>query len=463
MDYIVKSSPSRKSSKQSQRAPQKTFVLDTNVFLSDGNAIFGFDDNHIVIPMVVLEEVDRKKDRPDDVGYNARQLCRHLDELRLLGSLTSGVPLPGGGTCKVTSIDEFQGVLPDELNNTQPDNLIIAVAVGLRDLNPNSIVRLVTRDINMRIKCNVLGIDCDDYTRFRVAVDVDKIYRGWQKLTIPHDIVMHLRSHRDYQITAADHELFGGLVPNEFIIDEDANLTVRVSPDMTELFRVEAKDKDRAAFGIYPKNVEQQCAMRLLADDTIKLVTMVGSAGSGKTIIAVAHGLQLTIEESKYQKLVITRPIHPVGGKRQDIGFLPGDKMEKMSPWIQPIYDNFEHIMHRGKQPRETLNMWIEKGMVEIEAVSYMRGRSIANAFIIVDEAQNLSIHELKTIITRAGEGSKIVLTGDIEQVDNPLVDSLSNGLSYAIEKFKSQPIAGHITLTKGERSQLATIAAEIL
>lgn len=439
----------------------KTFVIDTNVFLSDAGALYAFEDNDIVIPMIVLEEIDNKKDRMDAVGSNARQFCRSLDELRQLGSLRDGVPIGrSGGKLRVLSSEEFSGSLPDELNDQLPDNMIISVAVGIRDKEEKD-VKLVTKDINMRIKCNVVGLVCEDYLRYRVAADTEDVYTGIKTMDLPERITNAFKNDaRSYQLS--DDELLTlctDVHPNEFIVDKTTNIVARLDRDQPDtLFRVNGENKK--AWGIEPRNIEQRLALKLLFDDRIKLVSLVGAAGTGKTLIAVAAALEMIIEGKQYRKLIITRPIQPVGC---DLGYLPGTKEDKMDPWVQPIYDNIEYLMGKRDNDKAMFDMWISKGMIEIEAITYIRGRSLANAFIIIDEAQNLSVHELKTIVTRAGEGTKIILTGDIEQVDNNLVDPLSNGLTYAVEKFKDQAIAGHITLTKGERSELATLAAKIL
>jgi len=433
---------------------RKTFVIDTNVFLHDPRALYAFENNNIVIPMIVLEEIDRKKDRMDSVGSNARRTCRILDELRATGCLRSGVQLPTGGTLRVLSVDEFQGVLPDELNDNLPDNMIISVAVGLRDKHDEQ-VEVVTKDINMRIKCNVVGMKCDDYLRYRVASDTDELFTGVRMLELPDDVVEQL--HEDRRANVADIEASRPLLPNEFIVDTEHELAARVDPGGNQILVV---NEQKSFSWLSPRNLEQKFAMKLMFDDRIKLVSLIGPAGTGKTLIAVACALDLMIEQDKYSKLVISRPIQPVG---KDIGYLPGTKQEKMDPWVQPIYDNIEYLMGRRGKLDSMFHMWVEQGKIEIEAISYMRGRSIANALMIIDEAQNLSAHELKTIVTRAGEGTKIVLTGDIQQIDNAYIDAVDNGLSYVIEKFKNEPESAHITLQKGERSELATKAAELL
>jgi PhoH-like ATPase len=443
---------------------RKTFVIDTNVFLQDASALFAFEDNDVVIPMVVLEEIDRKKDRFDSVGSNARQFCRDLDDLRELGSLSLGVQLPNGGRLRVKSADDFRGVLPEELDANTPDNMIMAVAIGLRDSEENSIVKIVTKDINLRIKCNVLGIDCEDYVKYRVAADTEDIYTGVQHIQLPigfYNTLTAAESDNRCGYILPEDNFHHLLRPNEYVIDGDKVFKVD-NDDINKLWKF-SQSNEPPVFGLKARNLEQKLALKLLLDDRIKLVTLVGAAGTGKTLLAVAVALETVIEQGKYTKLIITRPVQPVG---KDIGYLPGTKDEKMDPWVQPIYDNVEcliNINSKQQKNRDIFDMWREKNIIEIEAITYIRGRSLSNAFIIIDEAQNLTVHELKTIVTRVGDNTKIVLTGDIDQIDNNLIDPLSNGLTYAVEKFKDYSIAGHMTLKQGERSELATLAAKIL
>lgn len=447
--------PSRKT-KKTAGSDRKTFVLDTNVFLHDPHAIYAFDDNDIVIPMIVLEEIDSKKDRMDEVGSNARRTCRILDELGTKGSLRDGVEIQRGGMLRVLSAEEFQGSIPDDLNDMQPDNMIIAVAVGYRDKH-HATVSVITRDINMRIKCNVIGMPCDDYKRFHVATVADELYTGIRYIKLTSELVQVLRCTRALNISAEFTEMYGKLHSNEFIVDDLNDIAGRVDIDGSKILLV---NEGHTCAWLKPRNLEQKFAMRLMFDDRIKLVSLIGAAGTGKTLLAVASALDLMLEQKKYSKIVISRPIQPLG---KDIGYLPGTKDEKMSPWVQPIYDNIEFLMGHKGSDKTMFDMLIDKGRVEVEAITYIRGRSIANAIIIIDEAQNLSAHELKTIITRVGEGTKIVLTGDIQQIDNSYVDAFSNGLTYAVEKFKDHGIAGHVTLHRGERSDLASLASKIL
>ena len=457
---------------------KKTYVLDTNVLLSDPTSIFAFDEHNVIIPMVVLEELDRHKSRPDEVGRNARQVTRLLDGLRERGSLVEGVPLKEGGSLKVGKMDIIENIRIEGLEAGKPDNMIIAFA------KYHSRSTLVSKDINVRVKCDSLGVKCEDYLKMRVADDPQKFFRGVEVLEVTEDVVDAFYRDNKLQLpfeVVNSHKLY----PNQIVVIKymvegqtaKSAITKCVDPAgmLVPIARIEH------AFGLKPRNKEQTFSLDLLFDEKVKLVTLVGPSGSGKTLLAVAAGLEQLKSlgdpsKTKYDKLIVTRPVQPVG---KDIGFLPGTMQEKMEPWIAPVRDNLNFLMDsRQNRPKKQqrrpdgskplnddvyLQLMQERGLIEIEAITFIRGRSIPNAFIVIDEAQNLSMHEQKTIITRVGDGTKIVLTGDIEQIDNVHVDVFTNGLSYAVEKFKDYAISGHVTLIKGERSELATLASKIL
>lgn len=440
---------------------KKTFVLDTNVLLYDSECIFSFDDNNIVIPLIVLEELDQKKNRQDEIGRNCRNSSRYLDELREQGSLQEGVKLKSGGVLKILSKDQikdFDNIMPSEMDHEKPDSIIIATAKSLQNSEDHPVI-LVTKDINVRVTCDVLDVQCEDYRKHRVVSNAETLYSGVQRIDVDQSLVDSFYASKSLEIPEEfdDYDLY----PNQFLVLKD-----KAAGQQSIISRFKDRKKpltplieSKPTWGLSPRNKEQKFALDILFDDSIKLVTLVGKAGTGKTLLAISSALQQTLEPTnkKYKKVVISRPVQPVG---KDIGFLPGTLEEKMDPWIAPIKDNLKFLFNNDAF---TMDMYVENGEIEIEAITFIRGRSIANAIIIIDEAQNLTTHELKTIITRVGEDTKIILTGDIDQIDNTYVDSVSNGLTYAIEKFKDHSIAAHITLLKGERSELASLGAKIL
>lgn len=452
-----------------QQNLRKTFVIDTNVLLSDIRALDSFGDNDVVIPLAVLEELDHNKKRMDEVGRNARAVCRHLDTFREHASLHDWVPLKSGGRlCVMMNGDNVKDVLPPELAHDKNDNLVIGLALSLKNNGGSPIV--ISKDINVRVKCDALGLVAQDYLKQRAAELAENLYTGVTVQDVDDATLADIYMHKSIPADDIAPETF----PNQILVipkHENGQTTImrRVKDDFV-LVR-----EHRNVFGLTPRNKEQNFALDLLLDENVKLVTLVGAAGCGKTLIALAAGLQMTLSENpKYDKLVVTRPIEPLG---RDIGYLPGSMEEKMAPWIAPIRDNLDFLFGAKKRKggRERVSekvdgkrdpyveLLFEEGKIEIEAVTYIRGRSIPNAYILIDEAQNLTIHQLKTIITRSGENTKIVLCGDIQQIDVSYMDAVSNGLSYVVEKFKDLTISGHVALLKGERSELASLAAEIL
>ena len=432
------------------------YVLDTSACLTDSNSIRAFGKNDVVLPLKVLEEIDRHKKRQDSVGVNAREVIRRLDNLRESGSLYKGVKLGDGRGklyVKLCVADE----LPGDLDISIPDNEIIGVALNQKSAHPRTKVIVVTRDINMRVKCDALGLATEDYLTDQVIQDTSHIYTGFVEHLVDEPVLD--RFYAGEEVFIEEDELV--LMPNQFIMlvsnqNEKKTGLARFLNYTQPLVRINGKHK-KPLWGVKPRNKEQRFALDLLHDKAVDVVTLVGQAGSGKTLLAIAAGLHQVMEEEAYRRLVISRPIQPLG---KDIGFLPGTMEEKMLPWIAPIQDNLQFLLGNDKA---ALEMYMDNGTIEVEALTYIRGRSISNAFIIIDEAQNLTAHELKTIITRVGENTKIILTGDIEQIDNVYIDETSNGLTHAVEKFKSYEISGHVALVKGERSKVASIAAKIL
>ena len=437
----------------------KNFILDTNVLLHDPQSLFKFHDNNIIIPITVIEEFDRFKKDMNETGRNARMVSRILDSMREKGSLTTGVNLPGGGTLRVEMFAEkYFKNLPFDLRVDNGDNRIIAVAQDVRDRFPDSETIFVTKDSNLRIKADAIGLIAEDYESDKV--DIQDLYSGTRSIEVPPDAVDRFYGQGWLESPAA-------LGPNEFITIVDStnpnhSAICRNDPANARIVPVRKILKE-GIWSLFPRNREQSFALDVLMDDNIKLVTLVGKAGTGKTLLAIAAGLHKTAEENVYNRLLVSRPVFPMG---KDLGFLPGDIEEKLTPWMQPIFDNVELLIsgHESeKRHSKGYKELIAMGLLDIEPLTYIRGRSIPNQYLIVDEAQNLTPHEIKTIVTRVGEGTKIVLTGDPYQIDNPYVDSSSNGLTYLVEKFKGERIAAHVTLTKGERSELAELAANLL
>lgn len=460
---------------------EKNFVFDTNVLLHDPRAIFKFGDNDVVIPIYVIEEIDTFKKQMSELGRNAREASRLLDRYRERGDLREGVALESGGTIRVLmtskSLDNAF------LHSDKKDNLILAVALDLKDAEQDKPCILITKDTNMRVRANALGLASENFEEQDVSVS--ELYPGACELFVPEELINQMHDEGEVVIDAADYaprisgsaHAGAGEPMERFYANEYALLRSTGPGNQNSLARipsdgVEGPNRARlkpmrpiqqAVWGVKPRNKEQTFALDALLNDDIKVVTMIGKAGTGKTLLAIAAGLRKVTDERVYNRLVVSRPVIPMG---RDLGYLPGTVEEKLHPWMQPIFDNVEHLMgitradkRAGRGARELMDM----GIIEIEPLTYIRGRSMPNLFLIVDEAQNLSPHEVKTIMTRMGEGAKIVLTGDPYQIDNPYVDSESNGLTYVVSKFAGEPLAATMTLFKGERSRLAELSANLL
>ncbi len=452
---------------------QKTFILDTNVLIHDPESIFAFKDNKVVIPMTVIEELDKVKRIRDNVGYNTRQVTRKIDELRKKGSLCNGVPINEGGLFKVLRING-KGEWPDGLDRNKKDNIIIQTAFNL--LKAEKKVIFVSKDLNARIKADVLGIETQDYEKQKVKI-VD-FKKGWEEVKVPSDIIDKFYKQNKLDITDIEEAIKKtSLYPNCYILlkdiaDDNKTGIAKYNHINKEILPLKHFKKD--VWGIKALNLEQKFLFDLLLDTKINLVTIIGQAGTGKTLLALASGLKQTLDDALYKKILVSRPIMPLG---KDIGYLPGTKDEKLSVWMQPIFDNLYFILNKSKGVHieggelrskkrgagGVVDYFIDTEIIELAAVTYIRGRSIPQQYIIIDEAQNLTPHEIKTIISRVGDNSKIVLTGDAFQIDNPYLDAESNGLIYAAERFKGQELAGHIVLSKSERSPLAALAADLL
>lgn len=433
---------------------RRKVVLDTNVILFDAFALLKFGDADIHIPFAVIEEVDKFKRDQGENGRNARQFSRFVDVLRGKGSLANGVQIDNHETYVYITTDMGISGIGTELDQGKADNRILSTALALQKQHPRTKVELISKDINLRIKADVYGIYATDYDNS--DVNQEDMYEGYLELDVnPSQIDKFYQEKR----LTLDTKLYS----NQYVILKDSS-----NANHSAIGRFSGKENalvplinpPDSIWGITARNVEQSFALDALLNDECMMVSLVGKAGTGKTLLAIAAGLFKTLDEGRYQRLLVSRPIFPMG---RDIGYLPGDIEQKLNPWMQPIFDNVEFLMGADKKAAGRAQELINQGMLNIEPLTYIRGRSIPKQYLIVDEAQNLTPHEIKTIITRAGTGTKIILTGDVYQIDNPYVDSANSGLTHAVERFKGQHIAAHVTLTKGERSPLAELAANIL
>ncbi|MCB0420939.1 MAG: PhoH family protein [Bdellovibrionales bacterium] len=437
---------------------KRKIVVDTNVILFDALAITRFKDADIYIPFSVIEEIDRFKRDLGENGRNARHFSRFIDVLREKGNLAEGIQLEKTGAYVYVTVDSPGTGIKPELDYVKADNRILSMALLLQSLNPDNQVELVTKDINLRIKADVYGVFAKDYET-EITEGNDELYSGLLEVSVAPDKIDSF-----YKEKSLSKDVFEKVpLANQYILLKDSS-----NENHSAIGRYNAAE-DRVVplitsadsiWGIHPRNMEQSFALDGLLNDEIMFVSLVGKAGTGKTLLALAAGLFKTLDEGRFQRLLVSRPIFPMG---RDIGYLPGDIDQKLNPWMQPIFDNVEFLMGSDKKAAGRARELMAQGMINIEPLTYIRGRSIPNQYLIVDEAQNLTPHEIKTIVTRAGQGTKVVLTGDCYQIDNPYIDSANSGLTYAVERFKGQQIASHITLEKGERSELAELAANIL
>ncbi|MFH1540922.1 MAG: PhoH family protein [Elusimicrobiota bacterium] len=432
---------------------KKIFILDTNVLIHDPESFTAFEDNTVVIPMAVIEELDNLKRAHDERGRAARSITRKLNALSVKGKLSEGVPLANGGKLIIDLEQKIN--LPYDFSNSKKDNLILSAAFTHQKKNEN--VVFVTKDINLRIKSEAIGIVAEDYEKEKIKIE--ELYQGYEEITVSEDMID--KFYKNKSITVKNE-----LTANEFVILKDES-----SPQKSALAKYDIKSKslvslvhkESVVWGLKPLNTEQKFAFELLLSDNIQLITLVGVPGAGKTLLSLAAGLQKTIDEKVYKRLLVGKSVTPVG---KDIGYLPGTKEEKISQWMGSIYDNLEFLVDKNNFDENTENKvqyFFDSGKIEIEALAFLRGRSIPRQYIVIDDAQNLTPHEVKTIISRAGTGTKVVLTGDPYQIDNPYLDAESNGLTYLVERFKGQEIYGHISFKKTERSQMAALAGELL
>ena len=441
---------------------KKNYVLDANVLLHDPHAIFKFEDNDVVIPIFAIEEIDQFKREGSERGRNARTIARLLDELRARGSLSKGVTLDQGGALRIAIPERRPAELSVGLASASQDAAILHVAMELRDKDRSRPTIFVTMDTNLRIRADAIGVTAETYENQRV--DAIELEQSVIDLAVPGATVDAF--FQNGQVEAPAHAV---LYPNAGVLLRDAttaNHTALGRYDAARGVITALRVPREGVMGIRPRNKEQAFALELLLDDAVRLVTLIGKAGTGKTLLALAAGIRRTTEDGVFSRLLVSRPVMPLG---RDIGFLPGDVDEKLNPWMQPIFDNLEILFTAGTAGRGGVHKergfldLLENGTIQVEPLTYIRGRSLPHQYLIIDESQNLTPHEVKTIITRCGEGTKIILTGDPHQIDNPYVDQASNGLSVVADRFRKEKIAGHVVLAKGERSELAELAANLL
>ncbi|WP_304295697.1 PhoH family protein [Porphyromonas gulae] len=441
------------------KGKKKNFVLDTNVILHDYECIEKFEENDIYIPIVSLEELDKFKKGSEQINFNARAFVRRLDEISDQDLFKKGASLGDGlGRIFVKINGQYHNKVKEAFGENKADHRILSIAMTLADEQPNIKTILVTKDVNLRMKARSLGMLVEDYindkvTRIDLFENAEPEYEG-----VDGDLIDRIYASKD-GIDIDEWELGSKIDPNDcFVMKSERNsVLARYNPFTGKIVRVEKGHY----FGIQPRNAEQTFAMHMLTDPDVKLIGLTGKAGTGKTLLALAAALS---QEQSYKQILLARPIVSLANK--DLGFLPGDEKAKVAPYMQPLFDNLNVIKGQFAQNSSELRRLDEMQKTEklvIEALAYIRGRSVSDTIFIVDEAQNLTPHEIKTIITRAGEGSKLIFTGDIEQIDSPYLDAQSNGLAYMIERMKGQPLFAHVNLIKGERSELSELASDLL
>jgi PhoH-like ATPase len=430
----------------------RCYLLDTNVLLHDATALLAFDEHNIILTVDILEELDRFKRENDERGRNARYVIRTIDELRRSGNFRDGIPLSGGGKLFVM-VDTYVEHLPRGMDVSRTDNRILAAAFFLQKSGVDII--FVSKDINARVKGEILGLPTEDLLRSRV--DFEDLYTGWAEVDCTGQQIDEFYQSKSLVL---DREFR----PNQGVLLRSSSNSKQTALGIfrADSGRIETlKHYESRPWGIQALNLQQHFALELLLRPDIELVTMLGQAGTGKTLLALAAGLHQVAEKKLYRRIMVSRPVIPLG---RDIGYLPGTKEEKLENWMGPVQDNLNFLVDpQLEQTSEKIDYLFATGMIEMEAVTYIRGRSLPGLFILIDEAQNLTPHEVKTAVSRAGKDTKVVLTGDAYQIDNPYLDASSNGLTYVVERFKGQSLYGHITLSKSERSHLASLAAELL
>ena len=422
---------------------RKFFVVDTSVLLYDMKSIHSFPENDIVIPLIVLDELDRFKDKPGLLGESARYVNRFLDELRAHGNINNGILLTDSDQTIRVELRSLDGKQIKGLDPKRGDNQIILTSLLLKEENPDKQIKVITKDINLRVKCDAVGLKAEDYFKDDLA---DSQYSGWKSLALSKEKIDKFFIENSISI---EEDLF----ENQFIIAGSGQQSLLAMHKAGMLFPL--KQSVNKAIRLLPRNKEQRFAIEALRDPDIPLVTLTGLAGSGKTFLSLMTALE-GLQEEIYERIVITRSLQPVG---RDIGYLPGGIDEKMSPWLGPIFDNIRHAF----KDTSYFDIMMQKGKIEVAPLSFIRGRTFPDSFVLVDESQNASIHELKTIVTRVGENSKIVLLGDTDQIDTPYITKRSNGLSIVAERFKNSKLHAHVHLPRGQRSNLATEASRLL